>query len=132
MPRGTRARDVSIQFKPTHVLVGMKGESPIIDGKLPERILVDDCTWNLEVENGELTITLEVNQSLSTITLCAVLSYCSRVFMINGVHVAESEWEVVEIPTTHLTSCGRPRGVITKGLCVSLCLWLKRCLLIDA
>eukprot|EP01047_Picozoa_sp_COSAG01_P090225 COSAG01_NODE_22122_length_870_cov_47.202335_2_plen_79_part_00 len=60
LPKGTRARDVDILFKPSHLLVGMKGQPPIIDGDLPERVLVDDCTWNLEVENGELTITLEV------------------------------------------------------------------------
>lgn len=59
LPRGTRAKQVDVQFLPTKIKVGLRDQPPIIEGELMECVVVDDCTWNLEVANGELTITLE-------------------------------------------------------------------------
>ena len=74
LAKGTRAREVDVQFEPTRLRVGLKGQVPIIDGALHERVQVDDCTWNLEVANGELTITLEVTPAPRAV----VRSVCQR------------------------------------------------------
>jgi hypothetical protein len=46
-----------VEFKKTHLTVGVRGKEPIIDGDLPEEIKLDSSTWVLD--NGtDVTITL--------------------------------------------------------------------------
>ena len=81
LEKGTRAKQVDVVFLPTHLRIGLKGQPALIDGDLHEKILVDDCTWNLEVENGELTITLEVTKPLTASALhpkTMIVSACRK------------------------------------------------------
>ena len=57
-PAGTSARSLDIKYTPTTLLVGIKGQEPIINGNLGSRIHVDSSTWT--IENG--TVTLELTK----------------------------------------------------------------------
>jgi len=60
IPEGTRARDVDVKFLPTTLSVQLKGsDAAVLEGELFEKVAVDECTWSLEVSNGEMTITME-------------------------------------------------------------------------
>jgi hypothetical protein len=63
VPQGTRARDVEVNFLPSKLSVQLKGKtepaSVLVGGELFEKVAVDECTWSLEVSNGEMTITME-------------------------------------------------------------------------
>ena len=60
VPKGTRAKDLDVRFRTSRLSVGLKaGDAPMLDGELFEKVAVDECTWSLEVSNGELTITME-------------------------------------------------------------------------
>ncbi|KAB5564292.1 hypothetical protein DKX38_004346 [Salix brachista] len=48
VPPGTKSRDVVCEIKKKSLKVGLRGQSPILDGELFETIKVGDCIWNLE------------------------------------------------------------------------------------
>lgn len=48
VPAGTKSRSIVCDVKKDHLKVGIKGETPIIDGELCKSIKVDDCFWSLE------------------------------------------------------------------------------------
>ncbi|XP_062228541.1 protein BOBBER 1-like [Phragmites australis] len=48
VPQGTKSRFVVCEIKKDHLKVGLKGQSPIIDGELYKPIKVDDCFWSIE------------------------------------------------------------------------------------
>ncbi|KAI5808546.1 HSP20-like chaperone [Peziza echinospora] len=48
VPKGTRARDLVVEIKKLRIKVGLKGQSPILEGDLPKPIQVDESTWTLE------------------------------------------------------------------------------------
>lgn len=62
----TKVKDVICEIKPQHIKVGIKGQDPIIDNKLPARVLVDESVWALD-EEGEFKVLsvelLKENQS---------------------------------------------------------------------
>lgn len=53
-----RARDLTVEFKKTHITVGLKNATPIIEGDLHAPIKLEDCTWVLN-DGSECVITLE-------------------------------------------------------------------------
>jgi hypothetical protein len=57
VPKGTPSKQLDIEFTPTTMRVGLRGQEPILDGKLLDRIHVDNSTWTLE-SDGELTLEL--------------------------------------------------------------------------
>lgn len=61
VPKGTRAKELDVNFTASKLSVKLKSGSgdALIDGELFEKIAVDECTWSLEVGNGEMTITME-------------------------------------------------------------------------
>jgi len=62
LPQGTRARDLNVTVKPTHVTIGLKGQTPIIDDDLEKPVKTSDLFWNVE-DNKLLVLTLtKVNQ----------------------------------------------------------------------
>lgn len=47
VPKGTRARDLRISLGKKILSVALRGQDPIIDGKLCKEIKVEDSTWML-------------------------------------------------------------------------------------
>lgn len=63
---GTRTKDLICEIKPQHIKVSMKGQEPILDGKLPARVIVDESLWELSEESDHKLLTIELlkeNQS---------------------------------------------------------------------
>jgi len=57
LPEGTRAKNLTVDIGVTKLKVGLKGQSPIVDGKLSKRVKLDDCFWT--VEDGKLVLDLQ-------------------------------------------------------------------------
>ncbi|CAG8506255.1 2094_t:CDS:2 [Acaulospora morrowiae] len=58
VPKGTRSRDLIVTIKKKNMVVGLKGQPPIIEGELCKEIKVEECTWTLE-DQKEVFIHLE-------------------------------------------------------------------------
>ncbi|EFP01282.1 CRE-NUD-1 protein [Caenorhabditis remanei] len=53
-----KSRDVVVKIEKTSVTVGLKNQPPVVDGKLPNPIKVENCNW--VIENGKaIVLTLE-------------------------------------------------------------------------
>lgn len=48
MPIPIRSKDIIVDFQKQHIKVGVKGEPPIIDGELYNKIKVEECFWTLD------------------------------------------------------------------------------------
>jgi len=48
LPKGTSARQLNVDIKKTSLLVGFKGQPPIINGPLHKEVKSDDCFWTVE------------------------------------------------------------------------------------
>jgi hypothetical protein len=55
---GIKSRDVDVKITAGSLRVGLKGESPVIDGALHEKVKPDDCTWTL-IDNKVIHVYLE-------------------------------------------------------------------------
>lgn len=60
---GIKSRDVDVKITSSSLRVGIKGEAPILDGKLHDRVKSDDCTWTL-VDNKQVHVYLEKYDSM--------------------------------------------------------------------
>jgi hypothetical protein len=47
VPKGTRARDLSVVIQKKKLSVGLKGQEKIIEGELCKEIKVEESTWTL-------------------------------------------------------------------------------------
>lgn len=63
VPKGTRARDLSVVIQKKKLSVGLKGQEPILAGELCKEIKLDDSTWTL----SKLLSTLLTSQSANLI-----------------------------------------------------------------
>jgi len=62
VPPGTKARDLVVDIKKSKLLVGLKGQEPILDGNLCKEIKLEESTWTLD-DNKEIHLHLEkINQ----------------------------------------------------------------------
>lgn len=53
LPAGTTGKMVNCQIKKDHLVVGLKGQPPIIDGDLSEPVKAGDSTWAItDVKDG--------------------------------------------------------------------------------
>eukprot|EP00727_Mastigamoeba_balamuthi_P005373 m51a1_g14834 putative nuclear movement protein (161) ;mRNA; f:716085-717086 len=52
----TRAKQVDVVFKPAHLVVGLKGQAPLISGALCKTINVEESTWT--IQEGVLEVIL--------------------------------------------------------------------------
>ena len=53
VPKGTPTKSVNCQIKKDHLIVGIKGEKPIIDGDLSEPVKAGDSAWTItDIEDG--------------------------------------------------------------------------------
>jgi hypothetical protein len=60
VPAGTPGKMVNVQIKNDHLIVGIKGETPIIDGTLSELCKPGDSSWTIvDVKDGrEIQVSL--------------------------------------------------------------------------
>ncbi|CAG8435338.1 5556_t:CDS:2 [Diversispora eburnea] len=58
VPKGTRGRDVIVTIKKKNLLVGLKGQPPIIEGELCKEVKQEESTWTIE-DQKEIYIQLE-------------------------------------------------------------------------
>jgi len=47
MPAGTTGKQVDVKIGVGSLRVGLKGQPPLVDGKLTKRVKLDDCFWTL-------------------------------------------------------------------------------------
>ncbi|KAI1788752.1 nuclear movement protein nudC [Ganoderma leucocontextum] len=62
VPKGTRARDLSVVIQKKKLSVGLKGKEPILAGELCKEIKLDDSTWTLEDQESVLIHLEKFNQ----------------------------------------------------------------------
>jgi hypothetical protein len=60
---GIKSKDVDVKISAGALLVGLKGMKPVLDGKLPDRVKTDDCTWTL-IDNNTAHIYLEKQDNM--------------------------------------------------------------------
>ena len=60
LPSGTRGKQLDVRIQGSHLLVGLKGSPPIVDGDLhkPIKPSEEESYWTLE-DNKEVTIFLQ-------------------------------------------------------------------------
>eukprot|EP01083_Nonionella_stella_P092033 257467_1 len=58
VPKGTRAKDLTVKIGAQKCLVQLKDEDPIIDAEFHDEVETPDATWILEQEGGKATKTL--------------------------------------------------------------------------
>lgn len=47
VPGNLKGKDINVEIKKTKLVVGIKGQEPILSGELPHPIKVDESTWTL-------------------------------------------------------------------------------------
>jgi len=57
LPPGTAKRDVVCKISPTTLECGLRGQPPIVEGRLHDKVKVDDCMWQLQ-DSHRLIVTL--------------------------------------------------------------------------
>ena len=58
LPPGTKPKDMDVKIKSKHLSVALKGQPPIVEGELCEKVKVDDSYWSIE-DNKSLNIYFE-------------------------------------------------------------------------
>lgn len=48
VPANIKAKDMAIKLETSKVVVGLKGQAPIVDGEFPEKIKSDESIWTIE------------------------------------------------------------------------------------
>ncbi|KAH6672460.1 HSP20-like chaperone [Halenospora varia] len=61
VPGNLKSRDLNVEIKKTKLVVGIKGQEPIISGDLPHPIHVDESTWTLTTSPSGSTKILELH-----------------------------------------------------------------------
>ncbi|XP_057774223.1 protein BOBBER 2-like isoform X2 [Salvia miltiorrhiza] len=62
VPPGTKSRFIACEIKKNHLKVGIKGQTPVIDGDLFQSVKVDDCFWSLEDQKSISILLTKQNQ----------------------------------------------------------------------
>lgn len=61
---GARGKDLNVSIEKEHLVVGMKGQPAIIDGKLHKAVRTDECVWTIE-DKQVLVLTLAKQDRMS-------------------------------------------------------------------
>lgn len=62
VPKGTKSRGLTVDIKKKRLFVGLKGQTPILDGELYEAVKTEDCFWSIEDGNSVNISLQKVNQ----------------------------------------------------------------------
>ncbi|XP_022894327.1 protein BOBBER 1-like [Olea europaea var. sylvestris] len=62
VPPGTKSRFITCEIKKNYLKVGLKGQSPVIDGELFQPVKVEDCFWSLEDQKSISILLTKQNQ----------------------------------------------------------------------
>lgn len=57
VPPGTKGRDCDVCIERSHLRVGVKGQPPLIDGKLYAAVKPEECAWTVS-DNKLVEVTL--------------------------------------------------------------------------
>mmetsp|Transcript_12892 Transcript_12892/g.17675 ORF Transcript_12892/g.17675 Transcript_12892/m.17675 type:complete len:329 (+) Transcript_12892:28-1014(+) len=57
MPAGIKTKMLDVQITNNRLKVGVKGETPLVNGELHKRVIVDESVWTLE--DGEVVVNLQ-------------------------------------------------------------------------
>lgn len=63
VPPGTKTKLVNVEIKNKRLKVGLKGDTPLVDGELHKRVIVDDSFWTLE-DGREIAINLQKDNKM--------------------------------------------------------------------
>lgn len=66
VPTGTTSKMVSCKIEKEHLLIGLKGETPIVDGDLSEPVIPGESMWNIQdaKEGREIMVNLVKKQGM--------------------------------------------------------------------
>lgn len=56
VPTGTRGKQCEVKISRRSLSVGLKGQEPILNGDLSETIKEDDCLWNMDGDNIDISL----------------------------------------------------------------------------
>ncbi|MCJ1366519.1 hypothetical protein MMC16_005648 [Acarospora aff. strigata] len=62
VPAHVKGRDLDVVMTKTKLKVGVKGQTPIIDGDLPKQIHADESTWTLETTATGKEVSLHLDK----------------------------------------------------------------------
>lgn len=62
VPPGTKGRDLTVVIENRKLKVGLKGQTPLIDGELHKKVIVDDSFWTLESDGGTKQVSISLQK----------------------------------------------------------------------
>jgi len=63
IPEGTKAKDLIVEYGSKKLKVQVKGQDPIINGELPEKILTEETLWTIETVDGARVCSITLDKS---------------------------------------------------------------------
>ena len=63
LPQGIKGKDLNVVIQQKHLKVQIKGQNPIIDGELPERINSEEAIWTVDTIDGERVWSLTLDKA---------------------------------------------------------------------
>jgi hypothetical protein len=62
IPSHIKAKDLNVEYGQKKLKVQIKGEDPIIDGELPEKILAEETLWTCDTIEGERVVSITLDK----------------------------------------------------------------------
>jgi hypothetical protein len=62
LPDNVSSKQLDVQFKAQHLKIGLKGQTPLIDGALHKKIKTGDSLWTLEADGAKRTLQLTLSK----------------------------------------------------------------------
>lgn len=63
LPAGIKGKDLIVEFTSKSLKVQIKGQPPIIDGELPEKIKLEDTYWTIDTVDGKRVMQITFDKS---------------------------------------------------------------------
>lgn len=62
IPSHIKAKDLNVEYTQKKLKVQIKGEDPIINGELPEKILAEETLWTCDTIDGERVVSITLDK----------------------------------------------------------------------